>query len=162
VTYPLDTLRMRLALDPTLKGIPMAVMTLMREGGPTAFYRGLGPAIIGIAPYMAIELATYDTLPDQVPSFARGFTAALLASTCCYPLDTVRRHIQIQSASRLPMLEVLQSMHSKEGLLGFYRGFFPNALKNLPNKGAPWPCYLCSCRSLHGEGQPVLAHCKAL
>lgn len=25
----------------------------------------------------------------------------------------------------------------REGVAGFYRGFLPNALKNLPNKGAP-------------------------
>ena len=135
-TYPLDTLRMRLALDPAVKGIPHAVATLLREGGPTAFYRGMGTALIGIAPYMALELTTYDSLPPAVPSFVRGFAAALLASTCCYPLDTIRRQIQIQSAATLSMGQVVRRMYSKEGVLGFYRGFVPNALKNLPNKGA--------------------------
>ena len=134
-TYPLDTLRMRLALDPSLRSIPRAVATLMREGGATAFYRGLGPAMLGIAPYMALELATYDSLPQSVPSFARGFTAALMASACFYPLDTVRRQIQIRSAAAKPITAVLQQMYMQEGMLGFYRGFVPNCLKNLPNKG---------------------------
>lgn len=44
----------------------------------------------GIAPYMAIELAVFDLLPGDMPAFARGFSAALLATTCCYPLDTLR------------------------------------------------------------------------
>ena len=44
----------------------------------------------GIAPYMAMELASYDLLSDRIPSFARGFSAALLATSICYPLDTVR------------------------------------------------------------------------
>lgn len=47
-------------------------------------------AVAGIAPYMAMELASYDLLSDRIPSFARGFSAALLATSICYPLDTVR------------------------------------------------------------------------
>lgn len=45
----------------------------------------------GIAPYMALELTTFDLLPrDKLPGFARGFAAALVATVACYPLDTVR------------------------------------------------------------------------
>jgi len=44
----------------------------------------------GIAPYMALELASYDLMPSDVPAFAKGFTAALFATSLCYPLDTVR------------------------------------------------------------------------
>lgn len=44
----------------------------------------------GIAPYMAIELAVFDLIPRHHLPFARGFTAAFLATTACYPLDTVR------------------------------------------------------------------------
>jgi Mitochondrial carrier protein len=151
---------MRLALDPELRSIPLAVRALLREGGPSAFYRGLRPALIGIAPYLALELATYDTLPAEVPSFARGFLAALLASTCCYPLDTVRRQIQIQSAAATPMRTVLHNMYKKEGVLGFYRGFVPNAFKNLPNKGAPHVlasmCMICRCSVYETDGVPGL------
>lgn len=39
---------------------------------------------------MALELASYDLLPSEYPSFARGFTAALFATSLCYPLDTIR------------------------------------------------------------------------
>lgn len=44
----------------------------------------------GIAPYMALELASYDLMPSDVPAFAKGVTAALFATSICYPLDTVR------------------------------------------------------------------------
>ena len=46
--------------------------------------------VVGIAPYMALELASYDLMPADVPAFAKGFTAALFATSICYPLDTVR------------------------------------------------------------------------
>lgn len=39
---------------------------------------------------MALELASYDLMPSDVPAFAKGFTAALFATSICYPLDTVR------------------------------------------------------------------------
>lgn len=45
---------------------------------------------------MGLEMASFDLLPQSLPSFARGFTAALIATVSCYPLDTIRRHIQLQ------------------------------------------------------------------
>jgi len=39
---------------------------------------------------MALELALNDLMPHNVPSFARGFCAALVATSVCYPLDTLR------------------------------------------------------------------------
>ena len=162
---------------------------------------------------MALELSSYDLLPQQLPSFARGFAAAFIATVTCYPLDTVRRHIQLQVRPRcrqqlavggprvhaLPRCHAVQSpalllgavdapcggpacqhpVHScvprrrcrrglppsqagrsvawqaaamsilrDDGVLGLYRGFLPNALKNLPNKGAPRPAAGPTCRTL--------------
>ncbi len=39
---------------------------------------------------MALEFAAFDLLPQEMSSFARGFSAALIATTFCYPLDTLR------------------------------------------------------------------------
>lgn len=135
MTYPLDTLRLRLAVDSSLRTIPSAIRILFAEGSYAAFFRGLTPALIGIAPYMAIELATYDMLPSRFNSFTRGFAAALLATSFCYPLDTVRRQIQLHSASGISIASVVTKALREEGVTSFYRGFVPNALKNLPNKG---------------------------
>lgn len=44
----------------------------------------------GIAPYMALELTAFDMMPRDMPAFARGFSAALIATSFCYPLDTLR------------------------------------------------------------------------
>jgi solute carrier family 25 phosphate transporter 23/24/25/41 len=79
-----------MAVDPSCRNLPGAVRILFLEGRGAAFYRGLGPSLLGIAPYMALELASYDLLPKEMPSFARGFTAAFIATVTCYPLDTVR------------------------------------------------------------------------
>lgn len=70
-----------LAVDPSATSFASACRCIVRDGGLPAFYRGVGPAVLGIAPYMAIELGVFDSLPQQVPSFARGFMAALLATS---------------------------------------------------------------------------------
>ena len=46
-----------------------------------------------------------------------------------------RRQIQLQSTASLGALSMAQKIMQREGIAGFYRGFLPNALKNLPNKG---------------------------
>ncbi|KAH7617718.1 putative envelope ADP,ATP carrier protein, chloroplastic [Nannochloris sp. 'desiccata'] len=120
LTHPLDTLRLRLAVDPNCHNLAAA---------------SLGASMFGIAPYMALELSCYDLLPKEMPSFARGFSSALIATVSCYPLDTIRRRIQLVSATALPAREAIRSILLNDGIKGMYRGFLPNAIKNLPNKG---------------------------
>lgn len=135
LTHPLDTLRLRIAVDPSCANLPGAIRVLLREGRGAAFYRGLGASMLGIAPYMALELGTYDLLPKELNSFSRGFIAALVATASCYPLDTIRRRIQLEAAQRLPWDKAALAILREDGIGGMYRGFVPNALKNLPNKG---------------------------
>ena len=46
-----------------------------------------------------------------------------------------RRHIQLGSGRRIPLDAVVRQIIDRGGIAGFYRGFLPNAIKNLPNKG---------------------------
>ena len=52
---------------------------------------------------MALELAVFDLMPADVAPFARGFSSALLATTLCYPLDTVRRALLLCGTSPEPI-----------------------------------------------------------
>lgn len=51
VTYPLDTLRLRIAVDPSMRGIRGASTALFREGSYSAFFRGLTASLIGNLPH---------------------------------------------------------------------------------------------------------------
>jgi len=70
-----------------------------------------------------------------------------------------RRQIQMQSGGGVAVPEMTRRIFAREGVPGFYRGFLPNALKNLPNKGAHAPgrsplhppalnLALCACAAL--------------
>ena len=50
-----------------------------------------------------------------------------------------RRQIQLQSRGRMSMMQATRLILQRDGMPGMYRGFVPNALKNLPNKGDHLP-----------------------
>ena len=47
ITHPLDTLRLRMAVDPRARTLALAGAALAAEGGLAAFYRGLGASLLG-------------------------------------------------------------------------------------------------------------------
>ena len=53
LTYPLDMVRARLSTDMSGRyrgGVLTAIVTISREEGPRALYRGLAPSLVGIIP----------------------------------------------------------------------------------------------------------------
>ena len=54
-TYPLDTLRLRLAVDPGSSTMRGAAAALLREGSNGAFFRGLGTGLAGVTPGLRAE-----------------------------------------------------------------------------------------------------------
>jgi solute carrier family 25 phosphate transporter 23/24/25/41 len=46
-----------------------------------------------------------------------------------------RRRIQLEAARNLPIAVATMRILQEDGIGGMYRGFIPNTLKNLPNKG---------------------------
>ena len=54
------------------------------------------------------------------------------AASACYPLDTVRRRMQMKGKVYNNMLDALQTMWRTEGVRGFYRGWVANTLKVAP------------------------------
>ncbi|KAI5075997.1 hypothetical protein GOP47_0008062 [Adiantum capillus-veneris] len=142
VTYPLDVLRLRLAVDPACKTMAQVASTMLREEGLSSFYRGLGPSLLGIAPYIALNFCAFDLIKQSLPeemrktpaaSFLTAFLSASLATAMCYPLDTVRRQLQMKGTPYLSVWDAIPGIVASDGLVGLYRGFVPNALKNLPN-----------------------------
>ncbi|CAL4950574.1 unnamed protein product [Urochloa decumbens] len=142
VTYPLDVLRLRLAVQSGHSTMSQVALNMLREEGLASFYGGLGPSLIGIAPYIAVNFCVFDLMKKSVPekyknrpetSLATALLSATFATMMCYPLDTVRRQMQMKGTPYYTIFDAIPGIVERDGLVGLYRGFVPNALKNLPN-----------------------------
>jgi len=129
----------------TMWGMTLKVMR--EEGGVRALYRGLIPTAMGVAPYVGLNFAAYETLrgiitPPGKSSVARklgcGALAGSISQTITYPFDVLRRKMQVTGMNALGYkyngaLDALQSIVRTEGVKGLYRGLWPNLLKVAPS-----------------------------
>lgn len=99
----LDTVRLRLAMpNHSYRGLIHATATIVNNEGVSALYRGLGPTLMGIAPYAALNFATYDLVKARyyaarrrgggdsgespIANLVLGGATGCFAATCCFPL----------------------------------------------------------------------------
>ena len=67
------------------------------------------------------------------PTSLVGAVAGTMATTVCYPLDTVRRRMQMAGNTYSSMGNALTTIASKEGIInGFYQGWWANTVKVVP------------------------------
>lgn len=113
ITYPLDLLRARLAVQREVSGVRLSYYDALVGDGAFRIrnlYRGIMPTLLGILPYAGIAFYTRDTLNAlaarrletsalETPLFAKLFSGAisgLVAQSSTYPLDLVRRRMQTE------------------------------------------------------------------
>jgi solute carrier family 25 phosphate transporter 23/24/25/41 len=73
LTHPLDTVRLRLALPNSgYSGMANAFATMARAEGAASLYKGLVPTLVGIAPYAALNFASYDMLKRRFYGVSAG------------------------------------------------------------------------------------------
>lgn len=115
-SYPLELARTRLAADTAkigqprmYRGIAHCLSHTWRHEGTRGLYKGMLASTAAIIPYLAISFTAYDELQSRLPDdratrsawwygltkLGSGAAAGLLASTAVYPLDTVRRRMQV-------------------------------------------------------------------
>ncbi|KAL4786243.1 mitochondrial carrier domain-containing protein [Aspergillus varians] len=162
-TYPLDLLRTRFAAqgsgDHRVYGsLFSSVKDIVKHEGASGFFRGCSAAVGQIVPYMGLFFATYEALrpvmavaPDALPiplppgsgDAAAGITASVLAKTGVFPLDLVRKRLQVQGPTRelyvhrnIPeyrgVFNTVGSIFKTQGLRGLYRGLTVSLLKAAP------------------------------
>ncbi|EIE27681.1 mitochondrial substrate carrier protein [Coccomyxa subellipsoidea C-169] len=152
VTHPLDVIRLRLSLPRAgYTGMTNALVTIMRTEGSFALYKGFAPALIGTAPFAALNFASYDLLkkyffdldvrPSTAGTLGMGAASGLLASSVCFPLDTVRRQMQMRACTYTSQANAISTIWHTEGYRGFYRGWTANALKVLPQNSLRFASY---------------------
>uniref|UniRef100_A0A1J3C735 Mitochondrial substrate carrier family protein B n=1 Tax=Noccaea caerulescens TaxID=107243 RepID=A0A1J3C735_NOCCA len=160
-TYPLDLVRTRLAAQRNAmyyQGIGHAFRTICKEEGLLGLYKGLGATMLGVGPTLAINFATYEYMksfwlshrPNDstlIVSLGCGGLAGIASSTATFPLDLVRRRMQVEGAGgrarvyKTGLMGTFKLIFKTEGIRGLYRGLLPEYYKVVPGVGITFMIY---------------------
>lgn len=163
-TYPLDMVRGRLTVQNNKEytGIMHATRQIIKQEGMMALWRGWVPSVLGVIPYVGLNFSVYETLKDMVlkakeldderqlsvtTRLACGALAGTTGQTVAYPLDVVRRRLQMsgwagaqnlhaetgQAALYTGMLDCFKKTFKEEGASAFFKGLMPNYVKVVPS-----------------------------
>ncbi|MCJ1477668.1 hypothetical protein MMC13_006341 [Lambiella insularis] len=133
------------------------------RAGLINFYRGFSPTLWGMLPYAGVSFLTHDTVGDwfRLPSVAQyttipstspeskqrlplrtpfellsGALAGLVSQTVSYPLEVIRRRMQVGGAvgdgHRLGMGETARRIWTEKGARGFWVGLTIGYVKVMP------------------------------
>ncbi|EEH47324.2 uncharacterized protein PADG_03422 [Paracoccidioides brasiliensis Pb18] len=170
--YPLDTLKFRMQCE-TVEGglhgnrlIAATAKKMWTTNGFHSFFRGLPLGLIGMFPYAAIDLMTFEYLKvtlltrktrlyhcheDDVPlsNFTTGAIGALsgaLGASIVYPMNVLRTRLQAQgtvlhSPTYTGIVDVTRKTLRAEGIRGLFRGITPNLLKVAPSVSISYVVY---------------------
>ena len=168
VTYPLDIIRLRLSVDPNMTTMTQVCKAIIKEEGAKAFFKGLPATCLSISPYSALNFCMFDLIKKAIPGeetaqtvATASFIATMLASGTCYPLDTIRRQMQLKSSSYANVFDAGKAILARDGVGGMFRGFVPNVIKNAPNKSVQLTTFDMFKRKIK-ESEKVLEEEKAV
>lgn len=167
-------------LNSYFKSMRDVISSLIGEGraqhrwGISGLYQGFGPTVMGIIPYAGVSYFSFEFLknwyllrhghkegpatPATVPTGIKllmGMLAGSLAQTASYPLDVIRRRIQVLNVADYmkqsfvaanrqakPSVWTIFRMILKErGLRGLYVGLSINYIKVAPATGVSFVVY---------------------
>lgn len=141
-----------------------AVESVAPRVGLVNFYRGFAPTMLGMLPYAGVSFLTHDTMTDLLrhPSIAEhttlpkkknhpegkpaalrswaeltaGGVAGMISQTSSYPLEVVRRRMQVGGAvgdgRRLRVGETAAMILRERGIRGFFVGLTIGYVKVVP------------------------------
>jgi solute carrier family 25 (adenine nucleotide translocator) protein 4/5/6/31 len=155
IVYPLDYARTRLASDvggaeKQFNGLADCLKKTVSSGGVGALYNGIGVSIAGIIPYRGVYFGLFDTLSGYNPyqkdengviratsKFLCAQSSAISAGYASYPMDTIRRRLQMQSEKPKSewvyqgTTDCFRKIIKDEGTAALFKGAGANALRTV-------------------------------
>jgi solute carrier family 25 protein 16 len=156
-TYPFEFLRIKSAYDhdKSLYKILKDVYFERRNNrvvGLLGFYKGILPTFIGIIPYSGVSFYSYESIKKRLRESGRfknssdshnlnmlgtslcGAASGILAQTCSYPIEIVRRNMQVGSGGNefLNIITTSKQVYAARGMRGFFAGLGIGYLKVMP------------------------------
>jgi solute carrier family 25 phosphate transporter 23/24/25/41 len=163
--YPIETAKTQMMSCAGKANLASAVRNIYSMGGIRAFYRGLPVGLIGVFPYAAIDMSTFEALklayikssgkeePGMLALLAFGSISGSVGATSVYPLNLMRTRLQASGSPGHPqryngVLDVAMKTWERDGWKGFYRGLFPTLAKVIPSVSISYVVYEYSKRML--------------
>ena len=168
VSFPFDVVRTRIVAQPTTnlqdplslyyKNTANALATIIKREGFFGLYKGILPQLLSMGPTSAIQFACYSTFTelyfymkqDKLNLFEKFLCGSLsggVGKTVVYPLDTIRKRLQIQGFEEgrkslgathkySGMKDCIVTMYKTEsGVRSFYKGYVPGMAKAFLSSG---------------------------
>jgi solute carrier family 25 phosphate transporter 23/24/25/41 len=173
--YPLDLVRTRLATElegfEHYRGISDCFTKIYRAEGLRGFYSGIAPTLLVAIPNFGVSYTVYGSLKEHlldddlfynlrkidsdsgenklgmVLTLLCGASSGILATLITFPMDTIRRRMQVQNLhvldpkQRLTSRQQFSKLFFEEGLSSLYRGLTPEILKVVPMVGTMFVVY---------------------
>lgn len=154
VTYPFDLLRTHLAASSTKQFVPMTAKCkeIYAQHGVAGFFAGLRPSLITVVASSGVFFMSYSLARDGARFIHTkmghniwgveavcGFVAGTVSKVVTFPLDTIRKRMQINRPKRaVAMLREHWHIH---GVRGFYSGFGISIMKTAPTSALSMAIY---------------------
>lgn len=114
-------------------GIYLHLKFIIQNEGVKALYKGLGPTLIGVAPYRAIYFYTYANSKQFFARFmgedrsimhiCSAFVAGFSAVSVTNPIWFIKTRLQLDESRRgVTISQVVNKILKEKGVLGFYKG----------------------------------------
>ncbi|CCF56813.1 hypothetical protein KAFR_0B05170 [Kazachstania africana CBS 2517] len=156
--YSLDYARTRLAADGKnaarsshqrqFNGLLDVYKKTLKSDGILGLYRGFVPSVAGIIVYRGLYFGLYDSFKPVLltgklersflASFLLGWVVTVGASTCSYPIDTVRRRMMMTSGQQVKYngsFDCFKQIISHEGVTSLFKGCGANIFRGVAAAG---------------------------
>eukprot|EP00754_Rhynchopus_humris_P004081 Rhum_TRINITY_DN12098_c0_g1::Rhum_TRINITY_DN12098_c0_g1_i1::g.49193::m.49193/K14684/SLC25A23S; solute carrier family 25 (mitochondrial phosphate transporter), member 23/24/25/41 len=137
-TYPMDLVRARVTVGGGSEAALAVARQVYAEAGVSGLYKGVGPTLAAMVPFVAFQQSIYDLLraiarsqavEDSPALFlACGALAGAGAQTLVYPMDVVRRKAQAGASP-----STFGSVFQRFGARGLLSGLGPTYAKVAPS-----------------------------
>ena len=124
--YPLEAIRMALSSHTSQQQAALSALgRLVRQNGPSIFYRGFAQSMAGTAVFRASFNGLYDWAKgysaSQKGRVGIAYSCSIVAGVLCYPLDSLRRKKMVAN-SQERLGQFARKVVAEEGVRGLYRG----------------------------------------
>lgn len=152
--YPLDLVRTRIMTQQKqstqYSGIGDCLKSTLRREGCAGLYRGMGTTLALTAPALSVSFGVYGLMKDgftamgyheksPIATILSGGTAGSASATLTYPLDVVRRRLQVagmfakgNAAMQRSALQEARHIWRFEGVRGFFPGIASEVVRTFP------------------------------